>query len=184
MTITLITDAKAKSNLTTIKSSGAKLDALIHETGLYIINQVNEHGRIDLFNKFLGAFNKSGRKEALITWLKDHAKITQKKDKTFEYKHDRKLWKRAGVEMTTEEALIRASEKPFWDYTKEVTPVSPTLYIDTRLSSLIDALNDESKHIEMTKGKPLTRQQRIDMVVQLKKIAGIDDVTALPAATI
>ena len=189
MTITIITDKKATQNINAIKTSGAKLDSLIHETGVYIVYQVNNHGRIDLFNKFIGVLNKSARKEALLTWLKDHCKVSQKKDKTWEYKHDRKLWAKAGVEMTVEEALERASANPFWEYTKEITPTSPTLYIDTRLSSLIDALNDETKHIEMTKGQPLTRQQRIDLATQLKKIAGIDDVystvsQALPAATI
>jgi hypothetical protein len=182
--MTIITDKKFSSNIVSIKKSGAKLDSLIHETGVYIVYQVNTHGRIDLFNKFVGVLNKSARKEALITWLKDHCKVSQKKDKTWEYKHDRKLWKAPGVEMSIDEAIQRASDNPFWEYTKEVAPVSPTLYIDTRMQSLIDALNDETKHIEMTKGKPLTRQQRMDLIVQLKKIAGIDDVTALPAATV
>ena len=133
--------------------------------------------------------NKSARKEALLTWLKDHCKVSQKKDKTWEYKHDRKLWKSPGVEMSIDEAIQRASDNPFWQYTKEVTPVSPTLYIESRLSSLIDALQDDTKSVALSKDKPLSRQDRMDLVAKLKALAGIDDVystvsQALPAATI
>ena len=91
--------------------------------------------------------------------------------------------------MTIDEALQRASDTPFWQYTKEVTPTSPTLYIESRLTSLIDALQDDTKPVALSKDKPLSRQDRIDLVTKLKALAGIDDVystvsKALPAATI
>jgi len=137
----IITDAVFKNNVNLIKTQGAKIDNALHEGGLYAINQVNLHGNTNAINKLLGAMNKSGRKEAFITWLRDHAMIRMNKLNQAEYVKGRKIYGldtkafEGEVAEINEKALNKANAIPFWNYTKESKPMS-SFDVLSRLESL------------------------------------------------
>ena len=150
MTI-LINDVTAKRNITTIKTNGLKMDNLLHVTGLYCIDQVNQHGNTHQLNQLVSALGRNTRKEAFITWVRDHAKVVSLKTGVLEYRKDRKLYDANGIECTNEVALEKAESVPFWDYTKEVKPVS-SYDVLTRLESLLKSAKSfagDVKHAEL-----------------------------------
>lgn len=147
----IINDTQAKRNILSIKASGARMDTMLHVTGLYCINQVNEHGNTTPMNKLIGAIGKNTRKEAFITWLRDHSKVVSLKTGVLEYRKDRKLYDANGIECNNEVALEKAESVPFWDYTKEVKPVS-SYDVLTRLESLLKSAKGfvgDVKHAEL-----------------------------------
>ena len=151
----IITDKQAKINIATLKKDGAKLDALIQATALYAIDQINRHGQTTPVNQLLGALNKSARKEALVIYIRDHAKATLNKNKVFEYRKDKKLFdttvKVGKVEVTIEQALENADSKPFYDYSKEVIPSTSMDALASMESLLkrIQSFTGEVKHKEL-----------------------------------
>jgi len=110
-------------SLKTIKKSGKKLDAMLHECALFALEQINKHGNNGPVNRLLGAINKSTRKEALYVWFNDFGLTKRNKDNTMEYRGTKKLYNDGEV-ITTEQALILADESPFYSYTKEIAPAS------------------------------------------------------------
>lgn len=151
----LITDKQAKSNIVSIKANGVKMDALIHETGVFAVAQANLHGNTTVMNQLVGALNKSARKEALVTWFRDHAKVAQLKTGLLEYRKDRKLYNTVPMqdkaEVTIEQAIENANNIPFWAYTKEAKPVS-SYDVLSRLESLLNSAKNfkgEVKHQEL-----------------------------------
>lgn len=70
------TAAVAKRNIATIRKSGAKLDALIHDTAVIIMERGQEHGDVSLLLPLLQAMPKSGRPKALLAWFQTFSPIT------------------------------------------------------------------------------------------------------------
>jgi hypothetical protein len=146
----LINDNQAKANIIELRTTGAKQDKLIHETGLYAINQANQHGNTNSMNDLVRALNKSARKEALYAWLRDHAKVVKLTTGLMEYRKDKKLFDKLDgilVEITTEKALELAEFVPFWDYTKEATPATKTDALE-QLNNLINRLTNFKGTVE------------------------------------
>jgi len=111
-------------NVKAIKTNGAKLDTLIHESAVFAVEQLNLHGNNGAANRLLSALNKSSRKEALYVWFNDFALCKRNhKDNTLEYAKNKKLFN-DGVECTGEDAVLLADASPFYDYTKEIAPAS------------------------------------------------------------
>jgi hypothetical protein len=112
-----------EKNIKLITTSGAKLDTLLHECAVYALEQLNLHGNNGAANKLLGAFNKSGRKEAMLVWFNDFAMSRKQKDNTLNYSKDKKL-EYDGETITPEQAVLIAESIPFYSYTKEIAPAS------------------------------------------------------------
>lgn len=106
-----------------VKSTGEKMDGMLHECALYSLEQLNLHGNNGPVNRLLGAFNKSSRKEALFVWFNDFGMSKRAKDNTIVYYGKKKL-AFEGEEVSAQDILILADEKPFYDYTKEIKPAS------------------------------------------------------------
>lgn len=147
----IITLKEANKNIETIKTTGAKREALIHITALFAIHQVNNHGNLTALNKLVSVMRASDRKEAFKTWVTDHAKVVFKKNGLFAYSKNRKLYDTskfpAKVECTIDESLELANSVPFWDYTKESVPASKTDVI-ARVQSLVSKLKKFSGTVE------------------------------------
>lgn len=106
-----------------VKSTGEKMDGMLHECALYSLEQMNLHGNNGAANRLLGAFNKSSRKEALFVWFNDFGMCKRSKDNTLVYAGKKVLsWE--GETIQGEEVIILADENPFYDYTKEIKPAS------------------------------------------------------------
>jgi hypothetical protein len=110
-------------NIKLIASSGAKLDTLLHECGVFALEQLNVHGNNGAANKLLGAFNRSGRKEAMLVWFNDFGMGRRQKDNTLNYSKDKKL-EYDNQPITPEQAILIAESIPFYSYTKEIKPAS------------------------------------------------------------
>lgn len=139
-----IDDKTASKNILAIKSNGAKLDQLIHSTGMYAIYHASMHGNTQPLNKLVSALNKSTRTEAFKVWVRDHSKVVEKKDGTFEYRKDRKLYDEQGKIIEIEQALELANVTPFFEYTKESKPVSQVDVL-SRIESLIKLISQGEK---------------------------------------
>jgi len=132
----MFTELEAKRAIKEIKTSGLKLDKLVQSVSLYAIFQANTHGNTNSMNQLVSALNKSSRKEALCTYLRDFSKVAiNSKTKLFEYRKDRKIYN-GTVEITIVEAQENATKIAFYDYTKEVKPIT-SYDVLTRLQSLI-----------------------------------------------
>lgn len=106
-----------------VKSTGEKMDGMLHECAMFSLEQLNLHGNNGAANRLLGAFNKSSRKEALFVWFNDFGMCKRAKDNTLVYAGKKKLfWE--GQEITATDILVFADENPFFDYTKEIKPAS------------------------------------------------------------
>ena len=107
-----------------VKSTGEKMDGMLHECAMFSLEQLNMHGNNGAANRLLGAFNKSSRKEALFVWFNDFGMCKRAKDNTLVYAGKKKLtWEGTPVN-NLDELLIIADENPFYDYTKEIKPAS------------------------------------------------------------
>ena len=111
-------------NIKAIKSTGGKLDALIHESAVFAVEQLNLHGNNGAANRLMSALNKSSRKEALYVWFNDFALCKRNhKDNTLEYAKNKKLIL-DGQPIAAEDMILVADATPFYDYTKEIAPAS------------------------------------------------------------
>jgi len=172
---------QAVSKINTIKTAGAKLDSLIHEVACSAIYHVNVHGNTEVVNKLLGAMNKSSRKEALTLWLLDHAKLKRVPNSSgLEYSSKRTLWLSRGVEGTPEQIQEKAQATPFYDYTKEVAPTTPMFHFDTRITSIIETLQDETKPVEIKKGVTATATERKELAEKLRGLIGMVEYEVAP----
>lgn len=112
-------DVKIKA----IKTTGEKIDNMLHECAMFSLSQLNMHGNNGVANRLLGALNKSTRKEALFVWFNDFGKCTRDKTNTLNYQGKKVLaWE--GEEQTQENMLVLADENPFYEYTREIKPAS------------------------------------------------------------
>jgi len=73
----------AKRNIATIRTSGAKLDTLIHTTAMIIMRRGapveaggEGHGDVSLLLPLIAAMPKSGRPKALLAWFQTFSPIT------------------------------------------------------------------------------------------------------------
>ena len=111
-------------NIKAIKTTGGKLDTLIHESAVFAVEQLNLHGNNGAANRLLSALNKSSRKEALYVWFNDFAMCKRNhKDNTLDYSKNKKL-ENDGAPISGEDAVLLADASPFYDYTKEIAPAS------------------------------------------------------------
>jgi len=133
-----------------VKSTGEKMDGMLHECALFAITQLNEHGNNGAANRLLGALNKSTRKEALYVWFNAFGMCKRNnKDNTLDYSSKKKL-SYDGSPITAQETLILADENPFFDYTKEP---KPALSYDVQqaiksILSRVNAMQNKGKVIE------------------------------------
>ena len=127
--------AKLNALIDSIASRGKRLDNDIHKAGVNCIYHIDQHGDITLAEKLIESMPKSSRKKALVLWFIDNSKLSYNEDEK-KYVYDK----------TKKTFLERAIEKPFWDHSQEVKPVSP-IDLDKRLENLIKqaekALEDE-----------------------------------------
>ena len=127
--------AKLNALIDSIAKRGQRLDNDIHKAGVNCIYHIDQHGDITLAEKLIESMPKSSRKKALVLWFMDNSKLSyNEEEKKYVYDKAKKTF------------LERAIEKPFWDHSQEVKPVSP-IDLDKRLESLIKqaekALEDE-----------------------------------------
>ena len=127
--------AKLNALIDSIASRGKRLDNDIHRAGINCIYHIDQHGDITLAEKLIESMPKSSRKKALVLWFMDNSKLSyNEEEKKYVYDKSKKT------------SLERAIEKPFWDHSQEVKPISP-VDLDKRLESLIKqaekALEDE-----------------------------------------
>lgn len=65
----------------TIARSGAKLDALIQETGVDVLTHFAEHKDTGVVNRFFLAMPKGARKTAMVSWLLAYCAVSANADK-------------------------------------------------------------------------------------------------------
>lgn len=114
--------AQFKKSLANLKK-GQKRFTDIHEAALFALFQINTHGQTTPANQLVAVLHKGDRVDALKTWFHDFGKCKELKDGTIEYVHKRKIFIE-GEEATPEEAQAAAESMPYFEYTKEIKPVS------------------------------------------------------------
>ena len=111
-----------KKNLGLIKKGEARFNR-IHESAVFALAQINQHGQTTPANQLLGVMHKADRIEALKTWFRDFGKVNTQKDGTLKYVDAKKiLWE--GQPIPVMEAVEIASSMPYFEYTKEIKPAS------------------------------------------------------------
>lgn len=166
-----INDAVAKKNIASIKKSGAAMDKLIHDTGMYAIFHANTHGNTTPLNSLVSALGKSIRAEGFKVWVRDHCRVVIKKDGTFSYSKNRKLYGEGGKEIDVNQALENANKVPFYDYTKESQPVSQVDVL-SRIESLIKLVSQGEK--KLVAGKhTLGQKEQADLSASLQHIKAV-----------
>lgn len=104
------TNAVAKRNIKTIKTAGAKLDALVHTTAMIIVQRAHDHGDASLVLPLLNAMPKGGRPKALKAWFETFTPIRVNGDGTEAglLKADKRVW-----------LIEEAQATPYWDLNPE-----------------------------------------------------------------
>lgn len=107
-----------------VKSTGEKMDGMLHECAMFSLEQLNLHGNNGAANRLLAAVSKSMRKEAMFVWFNDFGMCKRAKDNTLVYAGKKKLsWE--GEQVNDLPSFLEiADENPFYEYTKEIPPVS------------------------------------------------------------
>lgn len=96
--------------IATIASTGAKLDKLIQDTGVSVLEHYAEHKDTGLVNRLFLALPKGARKTALASWLLAHCAVVPnedpktKKEQPFLYAKDK----------TTDP--VAAAQDPWYDH--------------------------------------------------------------------
>lgn len=111
---TLILGTNAiRSAIATITSSGARLDKLIQETGLSVLNHIELHGDVTLLCELYLGMPKGSRKLALAEWALAYGKVVANTDaKT-------KGTRPFSYDKTKATNLQGAMSKPWFDFKPE-----------------------------------------------------------------
>lgn len=64
-----------KSAIKSIRTTGAKFDALVQSTGLDILAHIDAHGDVSLANELFAAMPKGSRTASLAGWLMAYGKL-------------------------------------------------------------------------------------------------------------
>lgn len=129
------TSTVAKRNIATIKKSGAKLDALVHETACIIMQRAHDHEDTSLLLPLLAAMPKSGRPKALLAWFQTFSPITVNGDGN-----------KAGVRKDAKAPpwmIEDAIAKPFWALNPEKDV--QVFDLDAALTSLLNRAAKQRK---------------------------------------
>jgi hypothetical protein len=129
------TSTVAKRNIATIRKSGAKLDALIHETACIIMQRGFDHEDVSLLLPLLAAMPKSGRPKALLAWFQTFSPITVNGDGN-----------KAGIRKDAKAPQWMVSDaiaKPFWLLNPEKDVA--VFDLDAALTSLLNRAAKQRK---------------------------------------
>lgn len=97
-------------NITWVRTTGSKMDDVIHATAVAILVHGQEHGDVSRAGKLLAAMPKSGRAKALKAWFETMSPIRFKDDGTSYLggKPEARVW-----------LIEEAQATPFWDLNPE-----------------------------------------------------------------
>lgn len=109
----MLTIKQINLNIRAIAKFGLKLDIMLHETGVAIMQHAETHGDYTAVNRMLAVFPKNSRKLAYIAWFEAHTPFNY--DAKLEAFKRPKNAKRAFM-------IEEATAVPFWEYSKEVAP--------------------------------------------------------------
>lgn len=112
---------KIKNNLERITTNGDKLNILIHDTGMLILNHVKEHGDCSLAQELVNAMPASMRRTMLIQWFALFSPIVTKVDPTFTSK-----LRKEDDNLYNPIDLVAADATPFYKLAAE-TPEKPAM---------------------------------------------------------
>jgi hypothetical protein len=163
-----LTGDQIAKNVKDIRTAGAKLDKLIHTTGVALIvasMPQGEGGHLDMSKAipFVDALPQGVRKQGVLAWLHAHSNIrmgTKRLD-------DGKLQTTARLLKPTMEVdgksvpnpeyrpaqPLAANAKPFWAFTVEAQPVAPTFTTETlaaRLEGIVKAYQNAKENGTVT----------------------------------
>lgn len=141
------TPAKIKQAIQSIKTSGKKLDAKIHEVAVQCMIHAKKQGDVTLFASLVNAMPKSSRQKALVQWGMDHAPIKMIHDKaTREYKG--KMEKDWTQNIEDKFNLEKAAATPFWEHSNEQAPQAQPMTFEKIMKRYEALRNQVHKAIE------------------------------------
>ena len=130
----LVDHAGIAKNIKQIKTSGKKLETLIHVTALSILAHVAEHGNITQARDMIVALPSLTRKNALIAWFCEFGCFVYNKEtKTLEH-----------AKRTTQ--METAQKTPFWKFKAEEDFVA--ISIDKAMERLVNLVTALEKSLE------------------------------------
>lgn len=145
----------AKRNIATIRTSGAKLDALIHATAMIIMRRGapieaggEGHGDVSLLLPLIAAMPKSGRPKALLAWFQTFSPITVNGDGD-----------KAGIvkgEKARPWMVADAEATPFWKLNPEKDV--QVFDFDKAMASLLKRYDDQVKAGKITPDELLVKR--------------------------
>lgn len=140
MKVTLITEAaKLTAALDTIKTSGAKLEQLVHTAAVSSMHHADQHGDIGFMTRLIDVLPGFARRNALIAWAIAFGKFKPSEDgKSVEYDKFGKT------------DLSAAEKTPFWEFKPE--PAFQPFDLQAELAKLLKraekSLKDERNSID------------------------------------
>jgi len=149
------TSTVAKRNIKTIKTSGAKLDTLIHTTAVILMQRAHDHGDTSLVASLLDAMPKGGRPKALKAWFETFSPIRVNGDgKVGLLAADKRVW-----------LIAEATAKPYWDLNPEKDV--QVFDLDKALSAILNRAAKQQKDGIFTPDEATTK--RLAAVAKLVK---------------
>ena len=113
--MTLKTTAQVKSAIKSIKTTGAKLQQAIHETGMQCLHHAQQHGDTTLLASLVDAMPRSTRREDFKLWVHAHSPLTV----SFNKKEGKHEVKGKNITDAANWKLEEAEATPFWDFTED-----------------------------------------------------------------
>lgn len=136
-----------RADIDTIKTNGAVLDDLIHETAVSCLAHAEAHGDVTLCSRLVQAMPRSSRSKALVHWFTQFGPLHfSKKEQGFVLAKGKNVKKYD---------VAGAMETPFYDFTSEREPLPFSI---KRLIAMIE------RKIEKGKEKGEVTQQDVEML--------------------
>lgn len=157
MTITIISQERFDTLISTIEIQGEQFANNIHEAGLHAIAQANQHGNIGFATRLMDAIGKKHARERVKSWLIKFGKFTLK-DRAIVY------LKRADIKPENLDSwLEKADATPYWELTNEAEAKVTIDYLQIIKSAI------EKAGKEAAKGKEVT-EKHVEAKVELQAL--------------
>lgn len=148
-------EAQFNTSLTIIKEQGEKFAAAIHESGLFALSQVNEHGNSGFAVRLLEAIGTKHAAKRVQHWLVTYGKLTIKEKKLVYLK------RQDITEANLDAWLEKADKTPYWELKAEAD-IKTSLDFAAMLGSIIrqatkaEKAKAEGKEVEFKNEAALT----------------------------
>lgn len=162
-----------KSAVKQIKVTGAKLDQLIHEAGVFAVYHSIKDGQITPAIDLVAAMPRSSRKERLIVWLCDFGAIKYNKKDGIKYIKGR-------FEQTEEAAKVQsdiANQIPFWEYGNEENDEADLKAMD--FQDKLIALLHQAKAAQLGRNPHYSGVSHTDLITKVRDLLPGDVLTKI-----